>query len=458
YQNIFTFPYFNILQSLTFDEIHTLNDRNRGATVEAVVSRMKILQSAHMNGDEHYIRFIAVSATMPNYSDIAEWLGQPSKPATAFNLGESFRPVKLEKIVLGFPFKEGTSDFRFDMNLSYRLRAAIDTYSHSKPTLVFDISATAVIMTKSHLKTKYESLVNGTQLIESSLHKHLIEHLNAEIVLGTISEISHVIEWLRHTFLYVRALKNPRNYDLCLEKFHLLTSLNLVSIDESTGTIQPTGTGKLMARYCIAYKTMNQFHKMGENHKNIAEMLEEMAHCAEFEDIQLRTNEKKILNSLNKDKNKETIRFPMQGKIKTGPMKVYCLIQAQLSCMSIQDFSLSQDMAKIFRVGQRVAKCLMELIFQGNCYSALLHAILIYKAFKCKLWFDSRYVARQLDGIGPTMSLSLANSGLSSFQKIEQANARDIELIVNRHPPFGNQIKEAVLALPRYELSVEQVL
>ncbi|XP_059146757.1 probable ATP-dependent DNA helicase HFM1 [Physella acuta] len=592
---------FQQIKLFLIDEIHTVNDSCRGATVEAVVSRMKTLQNTQLAETRH-IRFIAVSATMPNYGDIADWLGTTKNSASAFNLGEEYRPVKLERIVLGYPFKEGTSDFRFDMNLSYRLRAIIETHSHGKPTLVFcssrksviqsaevlardirpnslmmhfvpevlrqaagqvsehklsellrkgvgihhagldsrdrhiveelfkssqlpvlvststlamgvnlpahlvviksthfynmgvvqeysdmqilqmigragrpqfDTFATAVIMTKTSFKSRYESLLNGTQLIESSLHKHLIEHLNAEIVLQTISEIGLVLEWIKHTFLYVRALKNPKYYgfpanldqndvekqlkDLCLKNLRQLSELNLVSVNTETRTILPTTTGRLMARYCIAYETMKHFHHIGKNQGNIADMLIEISKCAEFEDIQLRTNEKRILNTLNRDKNKESIRFPMSGKIKTKQMKVNCLIQAQLSCLPIQDFSLSQDLAKIFRVGQRVTKCFMEFMLLETNYLGLLHAVLIYKSVKAKIWFDSRYVARQLDGIGPTMSLALANSGLSSFQKIEQANARDIEMIVNRHPPFGNQIKEAVALLPRYELSVEQL-
>ena len=54
--------------------------------------------------------------------------------------------------------------------------------------------------------------MNGTQLLESSLHKHLIEHLNAEIVLNTITDISVAVEWLKYTFLYIRVLKNPQHY------------------------------------------------------------------------------------------------------------------------------------------------------------------------------------------------------------------------------------------------------
>ena len=45
-----------------------------------------------------------------------------------------------------------------------------------------------------------------------SLHQHLIEHLNAEIVLGTITDVSMSLEWLRSTFLYIRVNKNPKHY------------------------------------------------------------------------------------------------------------------------------------------------------------------------------------------------------------------------------------------------------
>ncbi|KAH3806659.1 hypothetical protein DPMN_134983 [Dreissena polymorpha] len=62
---------------------------------------------------------------------------------------------------------------------------------------------------------KYEHLLNGTQVIESSLHRNLMEHLNAEIALATISDISVALEWLKYTFLYIRVMKNPGHYGNC---------------------------------------------------------------------------------------------------------------------------------------------------------------------------------------------------------------------------------------------------
>ena len=89
------------------DEVHILKDV-RGATLEAVVSRMKSVGSN--------VRFVALSATVPNSNDIATWLGKGSDrvdiPAVREIFGEEFRPVKLQKHVVGLPYRG--SDFGFE--------------------------------------------------------------------------------------------------------------------------------------------------------------------------------------------------------------------------------------------------------------------------------------------------------------------------------------------------------
>lgn len=39
-----------------------------------------------------------------------------------------------------------------------------------------------------------------------------MEHLNAEIVLHTISDVNMALDWIRSTFLYIRALQKPKHY------------------------------------------------------------------------------------------------------------------------------------------------------------------------------------------------------------------------------------------------------
>ena len=99
-----------LIKLFLVDEVHILKD-SRGATLEAVVSRMKSIGTA--------MRFIALSATVPNSEDIAAWLGKdsvsPQLPAQREVFDESFRPVKLDKHVYGF--QGGSNDFQFDVKL-----------------------------------------------------------------------------------------------------------------------------------------------------------------------------------------------------------------------------------------------------------------------------------------------------------------------------------------------------
>ena len=99
-----------LVRLFLIDEVHIVKE-NRGATLEAVVSRMK---TATEN-----VRFIALSATVPNSDDVAKWLGQDSshqeRPAAREVFGEDFRPVKLQKHVVGFP--SSGNDYQFDKYL-----------------------------------------------------------------------------------------------------------------------------------------------------------------------------------------------------------------------------------------------------------------------------------------------------------------------------------------------------
>ena len=122
------------------DEVHLLNDSQRGPTIEAVISRMKTIHSSHFNSpaessdrDKSGIRLVAASATIPNCEDIAEWFGEK---AEVVRVDETQRPVPLRRVVLPFSSRD-MSEFKFDLSLSYKLRSVIQTYSEGKPTLVF---------------------------------------------------------------------------------------------------------------------------------------------------------------------------------------------------------------------------------------------------------------------------------------------------------------------------------
>lgn len=112
------------------DEVHILKE-DRGPTLEAVVSRMKSVGSD--------VRFVALSATVPNSQDIATWLGKdsmhPDIPSPREKFGEEFRPVRLQKHVCGY--QSDSNDFGFEKLLDSKLTDVIIKWSQRKPIMVF---------------------------------------------------------------------------------------------------------------------------------------------------------------------------------------------------------------------------------------------------------------------------------------------------------------------------------
>ncbi|XP_030753010.1 probable ATP-dependent DNA helicase HFM1 [Sitophilus oryzae] len=235
----------------------------------------------------------------------------------------------------------------------------------------FDTCATALILTTAQDKAKYENMVACTQPIESNLHKHLTEHLNAEIVLNTITDLEVAMRWLSSTFLYVRAKKCPEKYklpvgltqekidkkllEICQIDLNKLVGAGMVNINQCI-EISPTVIGEIMAKYYVAFETMKLFTKITGTEIMI-QLLGIFSKCSEFSDIRLRTNDKKCLNLLNKHSTKETIRFPLSGKVTSSDMKVNCIIQAMLGNLEIHDQSILNDSSRIMRCCERLSKC-----------------------------------------------------------------------------------------------------
>ena len=117
------------------DEIHYVGDDSRGAIFESMITRVIFLsQTAELkNSPISFLRIVALSATISNIKDVADWL--KVKPDGLFIFGEEYRPVLLNKRVLGFNLRGNY--FLFDQSLNYKLKDIIDKYSLSKPVLIF---------------------------------------------------------------------------------------------------------------------------------------------------------------------------------------------------------------------------------------------------------------------------------------------------------------------------------
>lgn len=136
----------------------------------------------------------------------------------------------------------------------------------------FEQSACAVILTRNEQVDHYNRLVSGQDPLESCLHLNLIDHLNAEIGLGTVFDLASAKRWLASTFFFVRLSRNPNHYRLkedvssrnddelleqiCLKDVALLQGADLVTKEAE---LSCTEFGDAMAKYYVRFETMKIF-------------------------------------------------------------------------------------------------------------------------------------------------------------------------------------------------------
>ncbi|KAK3060481.1 hypothetical protein LTS18_008461, partial [Coniosporium uncinatum] len=95
---------------LIIDEVHMLHDE-RGAVLESLVARTE----RQVESTQSLIRIVGLSATLPNYIDVADFL-KVNRMAGLFYFDASFRPVPLEQHFIGVKGKAGTKNSRDNLD------------------------------------------------------------------------------------------------------------------------------------------------------------------------------------------------------------------------------------------------------------------------------------------------------------------------------------------------------
>ncbi|XP_052863801.1 probable ATP-dependent DNA helicase HFM1 [Anopheles cruzii] len=340
----------------------------------------------------------------------------------------------------------------------------------------FNEHGVAVIMTTESNVDRYRKLAANMLPTESQLHNKLPELLNSEIAYGMIYDRPAVHEWIKSTFFYVRASANPSHYqlsggrpvdeqieELCQSTLESLQTSGLI-VARRPDVLQPSGCGKLMARNHMSFATTKLLLSELTGRETLQEMLSLVCRADEFSSFKCRMNEKRILNSLNSSESPSApdssdgagIRFRWPGRISTTGAKVYCLVQAVFGCLPINDHGLHQEAAKIITLGARISRCIIGLLnsnrdrFGTGSFRALRSAATLSQCFQAKLWENSPLISRQLAQIGPRLAQHLAERGKNSFQTIRATDPRELEWIVKKQPPFGNELISFVNQLPEF--------
>ncbi|KAI4620216.1 hypothetical protein J4E80_004742 [Alternaria sp. BMP 0032] len=335
----------------------------------------------------------------------------------------------------------------------------------------YDDSAVAVIMTRQAKVRRYEMLVTGQDLIESKLHLNLVDHMNAEIGLGTISDLESARKWLRGTFLYVRLQQNPSYYkldgarsgqsieeqvdDICFRDITLLRETNLVSGQEY---FRCTEFGHAMARYYVHFETMKVFMELGLR-STPSEILSAIAQAVEYSTIRFRQGEKAFYKLLNKS---ASIRWAIPVNLDLPSQKVSLIVQ---SVLGSADISWEGEAGKhrsqyttetqiIFKNIGSLIRCIIDCQIALGDSISIHSALMLERSLGARIWDDSPLQMKQIGSIGNVAVRKLVNAGLKSMEDLEGCEPYRIEALVGRNPPFGLDVLEKVRSFPKLRVSL----
>ncbi|GAA6018807.1 hypothetical protein JCM10207_000247 [Rhodosporidiobolus poonsookiae] len=105
--------YTNLVSLIIIDEIHLLHDE-RGPVLESIVARtIRRMEQTH-----NYVRLVGLSATLPNYKDVARFLHvDPAKGLFYFD--SSYRPCPLKQEFIGVTEKKAIKRYQVTNEICY---------------------------------------------------------------------------------------------------------------------------------------------------------------------------------------------------------------------------------------------------------------------------------------------------------------------------------------------------
>ena len=183
---------------------------------------------------------------------------------------------------------------------------------------LFLLSSTGhgIIITSHDKLSHYLSLLTNQFPIESNFVALICDNLNAEISLGTVTNVDEAVKWLSYTYLFVRMRRNPLVYgirpqelksdpnlevkrrEIITEAASKLDRAQMIRFDERVGTLNATDLGRTSSHFYVKHNTIEVFNELLKPVMNEKDLLATISKAQEFDQLKVRDEELSELDDL----------------------------------------------------------------------------------------------------------------------------------------------------------------
>ena len=264
----------------------------------------------------------------------------------------------------------------------------------------FESHGIGILCTSGDRLDHYVSLLLQQHPIESKLSAKLVDNLNAEISLGTVTNVQEGVQWLGYTYLYVRMKQNPFAYGIdwqelaedpllvqkrrgmIIDAARKLHKLQMIVFDERSQGFIPKDIGRISSDFYLLNESVEVFNQLINASASEADVLSIISMSSEFDNVKFREDEAKELEELQTDK----IVCEIGPKLESSQKKTNVLLQSFISRAFVKDSALASDMAYIAQNAARICRSLFLMGLNRRWGVFTRHMLEICKAVDRQLW------------------------------------------------------------------------
>ncbi len=175
--------YTNLVRLIVIDEIHLLHD-DRGPVLESIVSRT--IRKIEQTGDP--VRIVGLSATLPNYRDVASFL-RVDPLNGLFHFDGSYRPCPLRQEFIGITEKKAIKQLKTMNDVCYT-KVMEQVGQNKQQLLIFVHSRKETAKTAKYIKDKALEMETIGQILRSdAASREILEEESAQVMDRDLKEL-----------------------------------------------------------------------------------------------------------------------------------------------------------------------------------------------------------------------------------------------------------------------------
>ncbi|KAK5892899.1 hypothetical protein CesoFtcFv8_013245 [Champsocephalus esox] len=323
----------------------------------------------------------------------------------------------------------------------------------------FDKYGEGTIITTHDKLSHYLTLLTQQNPIESQFLDRLADNLNAEIALGTVTNVEEAVKWLSYTYLFVRMRANPLAYginhkayqmdpslmlyrkELVVEAGRKLDKARMIRFEERTGYYASTDMGRTASHFYIRYNTIETFNEMFNSQRTEADIFSIVSKAEEFDQLKVRDEELDELDQLLSN----YCELPAAGGVENGYGKINVLLQTYISRGEVDSFSLISDLGYVAQNSARIVRALFEIALRKRWPAMTYRLLTLCKVIDKRLW-GFAHPLRQFPNLSHLVLNRLEEKKLT-VDKLKEMRKDEIGHMLH-HVNIGQSVKQCAHQIP----------